>query len=118
MTPARSLESRVIAWLLSNNTGTSSESMVAVFMGVERARGIDYPIDPSDFRRCYRLLQAIPEFRDMLPMMRATCGVWSRLVDHWDELTAMYEEAMKTPHLPAKKMYDLMYSLRWTPMKE
>lgn len=65
---------RELEWLLGHDTGISSLTICAVLSGkhgiaAEVARGhfgADIPHDPADFGRCYRLLQAIPEWRARL----------------------------------------------------
>lgn len=53
------------------------------------------PSDPSDFGRCYRLLKLIPEWRPRLSEVAARYRQWTALIEHWDELTAMYEDELE-----------------------
>ncbi len=90
-----SLEMRAAAWLLSGDTGTSSETICAAMLGIEIDRGHrslpDVPRDMGDFGRCHRLLAAFPEWRSRLSEVAIQHAQWRRLVAAWDELTRLYE---------------------------
>lgn len=68
-----------------------------------------HPSDPDDFRRCYLLLKAIPEWKSDLHKLKMLSPIWSRLVDNWDNLTNLLEEQMVTGK--QNGMYELMESL-------
>ena len=58
-------------WLLSRDTGISSETILAVMTGSEIERpGV--PHDTADFGRCHRLLGHFPEWRSRMPGFRST----------------------------------------------
>jgi hypothetical protein len=67
------------------------------------------PVDPDDFRRCYLLLKAIPEWKEKLISLKEISPVWSNIVDNWDKLCEMLEEQMATKK--ANGMYEFMKSL-------
>jgi len=69
------------AWCLSDDTGQSSKYMAAVLSGV--GGNYAHPHDLDDFGRCSRLLNAVPEFRERLELMRDVSRQWSNLVDVW-----------------------------------
>ena len=48
------------------------------------------PYDPGDFGGCVHLLEACPELREKLPLMKDHGKEWSALVNHWGELEAIY----------------------------
>lgn len=96
------------AWLQSDDTGLSSKAMAMAMFACGNGQK-DYPHDPSDFGRCYRFLEAVPEARSRLTMMRDVSPVWARLVDAWDELTALYLE--ESPTGVAPKLYARMKEL-------
>lgn len=101
-----------LAWITSGDTGISSETIWSVMMG-RPARRHSYdntPADPSDFRRCYRLLKVMPAWRARLPEVATEFPKWGPLVDAWDELTALYEE--EAPLKLAPKLYARMQELR------
>lgn len=112
-------EDKAAWWIDKRNgeQGTSSECMFyCLSAGVpslayqrrqitERAA---HPFDPDDFRRCYLLLQTIPEWKQYLHIMKDVSPIWSNLIDNWDTLTAMLEKAMASPDGKAPEMYELM----------
>lgn len=84
-------------WLATGERGLSSESIVEHLTGFPLkgriwASRIDHPLDPSDFRRCERLLREVPLARLAFGEMRTASAAWARLVDAWDELVALSEE--------------------------
>lgn len=91
---------RELEWLLGHDTGISSLTICAVLSGnhavaatVARGYfGADIPHDPADFGRCYRLLQAIPEWRERLGEVADKHSIWRPFVREWDAMTALYEE--------------------------
>ena len=106
----RSMQDKMQWWIANGEQGVSSKTMYSVLSGhsIMSSHSYNTPSDPDDFRRCYLLLKAIPEFVDMLPNMKSVRG-WSALVDNWDRLTEMLEEQMKTKE--DNGMYDFMQSL-------
>jgi hypothetical protein len=54
-----------------------------------------HPYDADDFKRCYLLLKAIPEWRERLHEMKKWSPVWSKLVNNWGYLTNYYEAYLK-----------------------
>ena len=100
-------------WLANGERGTSSATIYSVLSNdllLDRDR-FSHPYDIDDFRRCYLLLQAIPEFKPMMSQLKSISAVWSRLVDNWDELTKMFETAINAGEKKAPEMYELMKSL-------
>ena len=71
------------------------------------------PSDPDDFKRCYKLLQAVPQWKTRLHELKTLSPVWEKLVDNWDKLTAMYEQNVKDNWKNYEKigMYEFMKSL-------
>lgn len=99
------IESRAIAWLLTAETGLSSVCLCATMLGHPSHFGLSgtnraHPMDPSDFRRCYRLLQIFPEWRDRIGEMAAVSPEWAALVSEWDELERLYEEERLSAAFP------------------
>lgn len=97
-------------WMLSGDTGISSECICAVMTG-SKCRDGRPPSDPSDFGRCYRLLQHFPEWKARMGEVAAKFPEWTALVREWDALTALYELEKKNPNGMAPKLYDRMQVL-------
>lgn len=107
--PTLKLEANEWAWERGLFVGSSSATIFFVLAGrppyhIERNRLGTLPRDPDDFSRCHRLLRINPEWRARLGEVAAKYPAWAPLVEHWDELTAMFER--KDPG-----MYDRMQAL-------
>lgn len=98
-----------LEWMMSGDTGTSSETILSVMEGAP-CRSPSEPADPGDFGRCHRLLQHFPLYRLRLPEVAAMYPVWTGLVREWDELTALYEAESPTGTCP--RLYERMQVLR------
>ncbi len=101
-------------WILSNDTGISSKTIWAVMMDVNisdirQTCSFDIPHDPSDFGRCFRLLELFPEWRTRLPEVAEQFPKWKPMVEHWPEMEALYREELPTSN--AVKLYKLMKKL-------
>lgn len=109
------LPETALNWLANGERGLSSEQMFETFTGLPcRSRHFKnvpcHPHDPADLRRCVELLKSVTEFRGRMEEMRAVSSAWSRLVDRWDELTALLEQEMAdtSNNGSATKTYNLM----------
>lgn len=90
------------AWLASDDTGMSSKAMAHHLMGAHAERTANHhPLDPSDFGRCHRFLEAVPAARAMLPEMAKVSETWARLIAEWPALTALYLAEAPTGKCPA-----------------
>ena len=98
-------------WLASGERGLSSEAIVSRLTGEKVGRsyghGKDYPHDPGDFRRCQKLLDAVPLARLAFPAMREVSPQWARLVDAWDDIAA----AIDSKDAPRGYAYALMQAV-------
>jgi hypothetical protein len=96
------------AWICGCDTGTSSKTIFSVMTGSPTGRA-DIPYDPDDFGRCYRLLKLIPEWRQRLGEVSEKYSKWIPLVEHWDELTDLYESGLSKDD--CHKLYTRMQEL-------
>jgi hypothetical protein len=92
--PSRLAASSPTAWLNSGDTGLSSATIWSVmteqpFPLANFAAGA-MPADADDFGRCHRLLERFPGWRPRMPEVAAKHPGWSRLVEAWERLTAVY----------------------------
>lgn len=100
-------------WLLSGDTGISSETILAAITGSTPRRS-DVPHDPDDFGRCYRLLLCFPGWRSRLPEVAQRFPQWGPMVKAWDELSSLYERlcepraSYEANKEAAKTMYERM----------
>jgi hypothetical protein len=99
-------------WIANGEVGMSSKTMWNCFMGSANYP-INYPDDPDDFSRCYKLLEAVPEWKNELHKLKPLSEAWNNLVENWDKLTEMFEENQKTNWNNYKKigMYEFMQTL-------
>ena len=105
----KSVSERMGWWWREGERGMSSESIYQ-HIGLRNTGGItNHPCDPDDFRRCYMLLKAIPEWKTKLYVMGSVSQQWKNLITNWDKLTEMLEEQMVTKK--DNGMYDLMQTI-------
>jgi len=93
----------VAEWLLGGDTGRSSEFMARVLsdMPADSFDGKnDYPRDPSDFGRCVRMLEKIPNLYRRLGRMRKHGLIWSALVDKWYSFRELYRSEAPSGKCP------------------
>jgi hypothetical protein len=105
-------------WLNNGEQGTSSKTMFEYLNDNFHfhIQHKSHPYDPDDFRRCYLLLKAVPQFIPKLGRMKSVSTAWSNLVDNWDKLTEMLEEQMMYIEKGDRKkasngMYEFMQTL-------
>jgi hypothetical protein len=106
---SQGVKEKAMWWMANGEHGMSSKTMWNCLVGTEKFP-INYPYDPDDFSRCYKLLQAVPEWKTSLFRLKKLCPEWSNLVENWDKLTEMYEENKRTNWKNHEKigMYELM----------
>jgi hypothetical protein len=113
-------------WWESDDTGLSSKHMARVLwpladQGKEaglRLTGPDghfwdekpFPSDPSDFKRCVGLLDAVPALRLHLPRMAEESPVWKAYIERWAEMEALLAEELPTGS--AQKLFKLMQDIQ------
>ena len=102
-------------WAANGEHGMSSKTMFNHLSRQLQCRSMENrhpctPSDPDDFKRCYKLLQAVPQWKGRLSELKTLSPVWEKLVDNWDKLTAMYEENVATNWKEYERigMYELM----------
>jgi len=90
------LEQRKLDWLMSGDTGISSEAIFAVLSGIQpRSTKHNWPYDPSDFGRCLRMLERIPEFRPRLKEVPTAMPAWKPMIDAWDQIESFYKSEVE-----------------------
>jgi hypothetical protein len=86
------LNDRAFFWYENGERGASSMAIWNCFMREEGKRTVDHPYDPDDFKRCYKLLQIVPEWKEQISRLKTLSIQWSNLADNWDKLTEMFEK--------------------------
>jgi len=103
----------VESWLRGTGVGTSSVTIVCALTGRRhwQYRATDrgnVPHDPSDFGRCYRMLEKFPDLRAQLPEVAVLMPWWGPFVDRWDRMTAMYEAVLESGAKKAPELYEML----------
>jgi len=106
-----SVSQRANWWWNNGERGASSETMW--YCLADRIKRREHPHDPDDFKRCYKLLKVIPEWKNELHKLKEISDVWARLVENWGKLTEMYEDNERNQWKTFKEigMYEFMQSL-------
>jgi len=102
------VQQKAMWWISNGEVGLSSKTMWNCFMGNTDFR-INHPYDPDDFSRCYKLLEAIPEWKNQLHKLIPLSEEWKNLVDNWDKLTEFYEDMLVVKK--GNGMYEFMKTL-------
>lgn len=101
-----------INWLASGERGEPSNAIATKLSGTNcrfynfGRNTFPHPTDPADFKRCMKLLDQVPEFRERLHEMKEVSEVWSRLVDSWGEFEQLYYKECDTGRCP--ELFDRM----------
>lgn len=100
---------KALNWIWTWETWNSSKTMWNCIIW-NKDFSISHPYDPDDFSRCYKLLQAVPEWKGELHKLKILSKERSNLIDNWDKLTEMYEQNVKENWKNHKKigMYEFM----------
>lgn len=103
---SKTVNEKALWWIANGRVGMSSKTMWLKFMG-QPVGYPNHPHDPDDFSRCYKLLEAVPEWKEKIPKLKELSPQWSNLADNWVKLTQMYESKADNGH----EMYDFMQVL-------
>ncbi|GHT25835.1 hypothetical protein FACS18942_01850 [Planctomycetales bacterium] len=73
-------------WLLTGKVGLSSTTLLCNRIDIKQP--INFPYDNSDFTRCLRLSQYIPEVPEdeYKNKLGEVSPVWKQIFDHWNAL--------------------------------
>lgn len=109
---SKSIHEKAMHWIACGEHGMSSKTMWNCLMG-NKKYDVSHPYDPDDFKRCYKLLQTVPEWKSQLHRLKPLSRQWSNLVDNWDKLTEMFEKNIAENWVNKKEvgMFDFMQKL-------
>ena len=111
---SKNIEEKAMWWIENGHIGMSSKTMWLCLMN-QNVKNAYHPYDPDDFSRCYKLLEAVPEWKEKhhLIKLKSLSTAWSNLVDNWDKLTEMFEENRKNNWETSDEigMYEFMQTL-------
>lgn len=80
---------------MNGERGISSEAMWSVMFAGYGKKDLPHPHDPDDLRRCYLLLQTVPEWKEKLHLMKSVSPVWEKLIDNWELFTTLLEDQLR-----------------------
>lgn len=87
---------RVIEYLLSDNVGMSSRSMINQYYKGDKNKNSNHPWDMGDLTRCFLAYEALG--LNDINFMKEVSDKWGKLVDFWDELEYIFhDEGIKKP---------------------
>ena len=104
-----------LEWLFSEDTGVSSKTMCAAYLGIKPTMFTSVPYDSADFGRCYRFLKRFPNPKGVAEHIwyeLRNNPVWAEIGKNWDKLVDLYE---KEKH---KELYELLSELRENARKQ
>lgn len=109
---SQDVKEKAMWWFSNGEKGMSSETMWAYFMHNTTTQA-HHPYDPDDFKRCYKLLEAVPEWKERILELSKLSPAWKNLSENWDKLTQMYEQNIREDWKNYKKigMYEFMETL-------
>jgi hypothetical protein len=106
---------RLAKWLASDDTGASSTFLAGIILYNPTSKfGVNWPSDPSDFGRCYRMLECVEldTKQDALHRVASESIQWKALAKNWKELEGYHIESERLGRYGAGiEMYNLMREL-------
>ena len=82
----------LLEWFHFGEVGVSSEFIARYLTGQTIRGSFNDPADPDDFKRCEKLLRAVPSLRKEFPRMAEASTRWEFLVENWEAIAASLEE--------------------------
>lgn len=91
-------------WVETARVGLSSSFMLYTFTGFNALAWLnredfthgpkapDHPYDGDDMTRCRRLLDAAPEYVDMMPKLAKKSANWKALVENWTQICDLMDQ--------------------------
>jgi len=118
------LRDSMLRWFATGQRGLSSEAMASCAIDAPvRDWPSNHPHDPADFNRCLLLVAQVPHVREAFPAIAKLSPQWRTIIEHWDELEAMFvgeaglnwEKAGQAPNTFARMRDLLMRAAGETP---
>jgi hypothetical protein len=106
------MKDKVIEWLFNGRVGLSSKSMASAICDIKLNKFPSHPSDPSDFYRCLKLLEAVPEARNHFSKISKLSLTWKLYIERWDEIESLYNEEVLEDTGKAPRTYKLMHDIQ------
>ena len=105
-------QKKVAEWIdLDCGVGASSRCMaLTIAFGIEPQRCY-HPSSWDDFKRCFNLLEKIPELRKNMQKMESVSQAWKNLVERWDELETTYKLELENKSVKFPKTDELLRTI-------
>ena len=111
------MREKITDWLIEGGAGLSAQAMARHLIGKKTGGWGDkaHPLDPDDFHRCLKFLDAVPEARERLPELAEISQTWAALVWRWSDVEASFFKEVGDLELSkgtsAPKTYALMKAI-------
>lgn len=107
------LSDEALEWLATGEQGRSSLALFHAVFWLKAPSDLsstdNHPHDPDDLNRILLLMEAVPGVREARGVMRSASPGWRAIIDHFDELEALFkEETSGQEQWHAPKTYDRM----------
>lgn len=100
--PRQTLET----WMTGKDTDPSSLYMASILSGQEFFAFYAYPHTPDELGFCVRLVDAIPDFKVLIPLMLDKGPEWAAIANNWDCWVARYNSKDATLCEAMRLSYD------------
>jgi hypothetical protein len=102
-------------WFAVGEVGASSKVMAQCLLGVDNDNDNDnsYPLDPADFNRCIKFLDAVEGARKNMDIFRIS-EKWDKLIDNWAKIEKCFIDEVGYDWCnkqSAPKTYELMKNI-------
>ena len=100
------LQQLILEWFSHGEKCKASEAIALTLLGAEPAtiywrNGLNcHPTSSDDFRRCYLLMQTLPDTSLITRLSVLELTVWPRLIRAWGTLCTLYEEERHQDEYP------------------
>ncbi len=86
----KTMQENIEWWIENGEHGTSALTILKYAAGVDLTKGSEnHPYDTSDFYRCHKLIQAVPQLFNRLGKLQPLSPVWDKLVSNWGTLSGL-----------------------------
>jgi|SRR3990167_7661738 len=84
---------KIGTWLVRGDTGQSSLSLCAVYLGTDE-KSLNYPYDWGDFNRCVGFLNLLTREEEKFVLRKAALQNenWKKIYSEWADLMILYQE--------------------------
>ena len=79
------------AWLATDDVGLSSKFLALKLSGSPETPEYAHPHDSVDFKRCCKMLKAVPELQGKLGDIAKESEVWAGLVEDWNTINELID---------------------------